>query len=322
MWEKNISRFEPSYVWPNPSFGFELYFENESLRIFIIENITHNWNWLKKYHHRFRENDYFFVHLGWYYHDYLVGEADHIFKILDLNKDHFFIMCNDYADKSLFEYYGFQCEVINQNAFLDENLFVIQDSEKDYDAIYTARLTPFKRHHLAKQIDHLALVVGDVYGDIEIEIPPHTYKNKEALSAAEVNSMLAKSRVGLVLSAIEGACYSSSEYLLCGLPVVSTESKGGRNIWYNDYNSIICQDNPDSVFDAVQELVKQDRDPNKIREMHINLAQYFRRQFIALHQRLIDQHGGEDDAEQFFYKNFKHKLFDATKPNFEKLFPL
>ena len=45
----------------------------------------------------------------------------------------------------------------------------------------------------------------------------------------------------------EGANYSSSEYLLCGLPVVSTESSGGRDYWFDDYNSIICKPNEDSV---------------------------------------------------------------------------
>ena len=47
--------------------------------------------------------------------------------------------------------------------------------------------------------------------------------------------------VGGVFSEEEGACWASSEYLLCGLPVVSTHSRGGRDVWYSGHNSLIVE---------------------------------------------------------------------------------
>ena len=48
------------------------------------------------------------------------------------------------------------------------------------------------------------------------------------------------SQVGLCLSKSEGAMFASIEYLLCGLPIVSTKSVGGRDIFFTDENCIIA----------------------------------------------------------------------------------
>lgn len=320
MWEKNIDSFKPSYVWPNEAFGFRIYHDSPTLRIFIIENITHNWKWLKEYRHQFRDNDHFIVSLGWYFGEFLVQECNHVFEILNLNKSNFHIMFNDFSDKSMFEKYGFKGELINQNCFLDENLFKIIDSEKIYDAIYTARLVDFKRHHLANKIDNLALIAGPTHGPAPINVPPNRYKNEQILTPEEVMQKLSESKVGIILSEAEGACYSSSEYLLCGLPVVSTNSYGGRSVWYNSSNSLICDATPENVAEAVKKLANSYVDRRQIREMHINLANYFRGNFIKLHQELINRHGEKEDAKKFFYENFMHKLFNSDVPNFQKIF--
>ena len=320
MWEKNIDLFKPSYVWPNPAFHFRLYYESDKCRIFIIENIAHNWNWLKEHHQKFKKNDFFFVSLGWYFDEYLVSECNHIFEILALNKDRFYFMYNSFSDKTLFEYYGFKGEMINQNCFLDENLFIPKFAEKKYDAIYTARLSEFKRHYLAKDVVNLALVAGDTNTCLINNLPPHTYKNEKHLSPDEVIQKLAESRVGLILSEFEGACYASSEYLLCGLPVVSTRSSGGRDIWYNSYNSIICNPDENSVAEAVKNLASLNRDPNRIRSMHIALSKHFRKKFIDLHQMILCETNDSSDASEWFSLNFKNKLFSSEKPNFNDIF--
>ena len=49
------------------------------------------------------------------------------------------------------------------------------------------------------------------------------------LNTEEVRRILVQSRCGLALSAQEGAMYASGEYLLAGLPVVTTRSRGGRD---------------------------------------------------------------------------------------------
>lgn len=320
MWEKNMDLFKPSYIWPNPAFHFRLYYESDKCRVFLIENIAHNWNWLKEYRQKFRENDFFFVQLGWYFDEHLVQECNHIFEILGLRKDRFIFMFPDFAAKTMFEHFGFQGEIVNHNCFLDENLFKVVESEKIYDAIYTARLAPFKRHYLASKVDNLALIAGNTSGELIKDLPPHKYINESHLSADDVIQKLAQSKVGLLLSDFEGACYSSSEYLLCGLPVVSTRSHGGRDIWYNAYNSIVCDSNQESVSEAVQKLAAQKKDPHRIREMHIQLSNQLRLNFIRMHLKALIECGDDTDAKNYFNINFKHKLLTSETPNFDLIF--
>lgn len=114
--------YKPSYVWPNPAFPFRVYFESEKLRIFIIENIQHNWNWLSKYHKKFKDSDYFFVYCGWYHSEYFAKESEIIFDELGLKKENFYFMFNQSNEQINFESKGFKGELLNQNCWLDENL--------------------------------------------------------------------------------------------------------------------------------------------------------------------------------------------------------
>src|SRR5690606_14249643 len=139
------------------------------------------------------------------------------------------------------------CKLINQNAFIvPDYFFPIDGAEKKYDAIYNARPRKFKRHYLARNVGEayrLALILGKHVASLddvnESELPKHIYKNTDHLPHKRVNELLNQSRVGLILSAVEGACFASSEYLLAGIPVVSTMSKGGRDYWYDEYNSLV-----------------------------------------------------------------------------------
>lgn len=312
--------FKPSYVWPNPAFHFRIYYESEKCRIFLIENIVHNWNWISKYAGKFRKNDYFFVQLGWYFDDWLVEECHRALLSVGLSKNNFRILYPDYKTKSLFDYYGFKGAIVNHNSFLDENKFKIVSSEKLYDAVYTARLVPFKRHYLASNIKSLALIAGDAYGAKIEELPDHLYLNPSPLNTDDVIQKISESKVGLLLSQFEGACYSSSEYLLCGLPVVSTWSHGGRDIWYNDYNSIICDESPDAVLNAVNKLKAVSRDPEKIRNMHINLMREMRVNFIDLFGQILSMCNDDVNASMFFEENFKHKMLTSETPDFDYIF--
>lgn len=87
-----------------------------------------------------------------------------------------------------------------------------------------------------------------------------------------------------MLSRNEGACYTSSEYLLCGIPVVSTEPSpndtlGGRQAWYDDENHIYCRPDADAVRDAVEETAARKVDPHSIRANHINKMEEYRAVF-------------------------------------------
>ncbi len=103
--------------------------------------------------------------------------------------------------------------------------------------------------------------------------------NNERLPPARVARILRRSHVGLALSTLEGVCRASSEYLLTGLPVVSTDSVGGRDVWYDNYNSIIAPATEQDIQSAVETLKNDTRDPHRIRNDYLARAATFRERF-------------------------------------------
>lgn len=47
------------YTWHKPTLQFRKYFDSDKCRIFIIENISHNYKWLKECKDYIRDTDYF-----------------------------------------------------------------------------------------------------------------------------------------------------------------------------------------------------------------------------------------------------------------------
>ena len=315
--------YKPTYTWPNPAFPFRIYYSGEACRIFIIENIQHNWIWLNAYHKKIKDSDIFFVYCGWYHSEDFAREAEEIFAELSLKKENFFFMYNCQEEMQNFTKYGFIGDIINQNAWLDENITmeIMENEIKIYDAIYVARLSAFKRHYLASNVSNLALVAGINHGRPLIEnVPKHIYKNEAPLTPAGVCQKINQSRCGLILSETEGACFSSSEYLLCGVPVVSTYSHGGRDVWYDEYNSLVVPPDPDAVSDAVHFFKNNPRDPYKIRADHIAKARQYRSKFIDLLGVFFREYGVSIDPRQYFEDNFFHKLRRSHIPDFDSIF--
>jgi len=314
----------PGYVWPNPAFPFREYFSHPNLRIFIIENIQHNWAWLRDHSRRFQARDHFFVYSGWYFDEWFLKHDLQVFDALGLDKEKFFFMFNSAEEMDRYKAAGFNGAHINQNCWLDWDGAMKPDgSEKIYDAVYVARFTPFKRHELTNSIGNLALVMGDLHGGSEAlsQLPPHTFRNDKQLGESDVAKILNQSRCGLILSAIEGACFASSEYLLCGIPVVSTKSKGGRDDWYTKLNSIIVDDSEKSVKEAVQYFVNNPIDPYLIRDEHIAKAKIYRNMFIEQLKILFESNCIELNSSDVFDQNFIHKLRNSENPDFKKIWP-
>ncbi len=85
------------------------------------------------------------------------------------------------------------------------------------------------------------------------------------LQPEEVNQAINRAHVGLCLSPVEGAMFASTEYLLAGLPVVTTESKGGREILFDDLYCSTVADDPSAVADAVCQWKMRAVSPELIR---------------------------------------------------------
>jgi hypothetical protein len=163
----------------------------------------------------------------------------------------------------------------NHAATLDESAFVIAGAPKRHAAVFNARPSPFKRHFLTRDVPDKAFIsfrpkqmlTAEDNVNLAEFAPSEIYWSATTEQVAEI---LDASRVGLMLSAIEGACWASLEYLLCGLPVVSTHSKGGRSDFYDLGAARIVEDNEEQVAlgvrGALEDLDAGRLDPREIRK--------------------------------------------------------
>jgi glycosyltransferase involved in cell wall biosynthesis len=186
----------------------------------------------------------------------------------------------------------------NSNAFLDETVYNIDKSiKKKYNLIVNSCFKSFKRVKFANKLNNV-LHIGYYNGEVNKYIPDFgtiaNYHSGEYnhLKSHEIANYINSSYIGGIFSKEEGACYASTEYLLCGIPVLSTESKGGRDIWYNEENSIIChEDNVNECFNTMKQNIDSGMyDPVKIRDdclvimnqHRIILAEYIQNKLIQM----------------------------------------
>ena len=89
---------------------------------------------------------------------------------------------------------------------------------------------------------------------------------------------------------------------------MSTHSHGGRDFWYNSYNSIVVEPDEDEILEAVTYLNNTNIDQEKIRNDHIELSIMQRQTFIDHLQKLFTQKGIELSADDYFREKYIHKL--------------
>jgi glycosyltransferase involved in cell wall biosynthesis len=215
---------------------------------------------------------------------------------------------------------GISSEFVSHNAILDEKIFTIKSPvQKEYDAVYNARMSDFKRHLLAKGIPRLLMIGGvsaegdsqSYFAKVRREIPQahftHAANNAE-LQSTQVADLLNRAKVGLCLSSVEGAMYASVEYLLCGLPVVSTASRGGRYEWFDTRFVRVVRDDPNAVASAVAELISLKLSPNWIRQQTLRKVWEHRRRFVEVVQNIYDKEGADRDFAREWYAGFCNKM--------------
>jgi glycosyltransferase involved in cell wall biosynthesis len=273
-------------------------------------------------------------------------ESDQKLKIIEaFEKDHaktypghrFIHLCNTVKQTEIFRAYQLEAIFINQNCLVDEKIFrPIESSLKHYDAVYDACFKKFKRHELAVTLDSLALIyyamptTPSEFSDVEQikaqfshahffnHIPDEPdnplkqtrSKSYQLLSPQEVNECLNRCKVGLCLSPVEGAMRASIQYLSAGLPIVSTPSEGGRDVFYDDAYVAIVEPNPEAVKQGVKALIARNIDPNLIRCQTLQKIQPHRDRLINLIQEIYDQTGtartfAEEWDQIFFNKLIK-----------------
>jgi len=231
------------------------------------------------------------------------------------------ILCNTRKEYEILRKFGISCVFCNQNAFLDENVFkLIENENKIYNSVYNAVLSDFKRHHLCENLKKNVMLTynfkNEPYKQKLETILKDTYwinydqeSNKPVfLNNNQILKVYNQSKVGLALSKIEGAMYVSGEYLLCGIPIVSTYSKGGRDVFFTPYNSIICKATKEDVEKSVNELLARNCNPIEIRESTIEMMKAHRLVFIDFVNKIYKQRNINQDISKSWDKWFVNKL--------------
>jgi hypothetical protein len=186
----------------------------------------------------------------------------------------------------------FRISHVNNACFLDPEVYDINPAiEKRFSAVCNSKPAYFKRHWLSEKVENKIFITYDRpdrdYGagktvDLTRFNPIEIFWD---VSDEEVVRLLNGCKVGLIFSEEEGACYASLEYLLCGLPVISTESRGGRSEYYTSENSIVVAPDATEVAIAVERMLRKIEqgtiDARAIRRGAIRRAQESRSRFLS-----------------------------------------
>ena len=173
-----------------------------------------------------------------------------------------------------------ECIWCHQNAFLEPRRYPLAAGRRLFDAIYVARITPFKRHALASKVGNLYLVGShssreeDYFQEIMRTVPYARWD--EEVSSWLIGRAMAKASCGLALSSTEGSMFACGEYSLCGLPVVNTANIGGRDLMLPEFSAFRADDTPESVAEGVEHWKAHPVPPQEIREAFLRMAQEHR----------------------------------------------
>jgi len=269
------------------------------------------------------------IGLSWcHQNNYLIKSLKGLIASCQIRFPHyrFIILTNTPKEDEFLHEAGLETVFCNQNGFLDERLYFPTGEAKKYDAIYDAALAPFKRHELARKINRLALI-SYVKPDVTIEETRRiAHENQHAvwlndpldnssswLSDVEINHLLNQAKVGLCLSAVEGAMYASAQYLLAGLPVVTTKNKGGRDELLDPAYTRWVEDDPSAVAAAVDELAGLNLDPHTIRRETLKKFSIHRNVFTDLMNGITRETTGGPWATQW-PANLPNRLYSDHIP--------
>ncbi|PLX81056.1 MAG: hypothetical protein C0616_06250 [Desulfuromonas sp.] len=246
----------------------------------------------------------------------------------------FIHLCNTTRQFQHFGDAGLDAVFCNQNCLVDENLFhPLPDIEKKFEAVYDGRFINYKRHHLASQISNLALIY-DYLPTVDSKMKvtqlkeqfhkAHFFNHPEGgpyqrLSYEEINLCLNRCRAGLCLSGVEGAMYASIQYLLAGLPVITTHSEGGRDVMFDERFVLVAPATPQGIADTLSQYRHETPPPTLIRQRTLELMNIHRQRLIRLVQSIYDTEGTGRDFSQEWPKLFFNKLYHPRKNHRETI---
>jgi len=256
------------------------------------------------------------------------------------NHHRILFLLNNLDESREFKKNAIPCKFIHQNALIDSNIFKPNLIAKKFDVIYNARIDSMKRHYLLKDCQKIGLISAYVmnidsskqeYLDELKKNIPHAFminSNQSTrienfqfemgfkyLTSKQVNVALNQSKVGVILSAKEGACYASIEYLLSGIPVVSTKNIGGRDYFLDKRFCRIVSSNPKAIKNAVDELISLDISPNFIREETIKKMNHHLYKLKKLLRNILKMDKkNNSNFDTFWENNYINKMIKYSQP--------
>jgi len=225
------------------------------------------------------------------------------------------------ADAAMMAALGVEAVHASNAAFIDERLFRPHPgAAKLFDAVHNAQTKDFKRHHLAACLPRLALITYDEQGSSEaIGAVAGQYRDLRfvnwtpeagyrSLDAGQINRVVGQSCCGLILSEVEGANNASMEYRLCGIPHVTTPSRGGREALYDPDFVTVVEPDPQAVEAAVAGWVRHPPDPEAVRAAALAAARPHRARLIAWLSQVVGRDLMSEAADNLWLPQFHDKL--------------
>jgi len=228
---------------------------------------------------------------------------------------------------------GLQTVFVSSNSFVSPEIFKpLPESRKRFDAVYDSRINDFKRHNLAARIRSLALITArysglheEIYTCSIMDILPQAYWFNNPLQAGyrpmslpEINAALNQCRVGLCLSAEEGAMYASMQYLLAGLPVVSTQSLGGRDEFFHPDFALIVADNTEAIAAGVAQMRDCPITSLEIRRRTLDKIEQHKTRLYELLDSICANEDWQSDMRRRWNSWANRPLLDVTPADIRK----
>lgn len=304
----------------NPYISIRLLYKSQRARLFITKTRLdkhHADNALawRQIFSLLRSSDRIIWGTPWHANLAYFTEARHFLADIPVLLKNIWVLGNTAEEVQAAKLAGFRSCWVNNNCWIDERIFKPSPQHKRYRAIMIAQRADYKRPWLASNTKNLVFLETRLYGNAtprKYDFQPDT-EYLSGLGPSSVADIINRSSVGLMLSAVEGACKASSEYLLCGIPVVSTPSIGGRDIFYDHDNSIIVEPHIDAIEAGVAHMLERKLDPNQIHDRHLQLTREFRSRFAReVLGTIFREIGINHDPEDVLSKTYKHNMFDLV----------
>lgn len=228
-------------------------------------------------------------------------------------------MCQTAADVALLAAAGLQGLHVHRNAFVDETVFRPDPAaDKRFAAVHNANPAAFKRHELAWDVQPIALICYDLVGDGDVSAlrgyRQIAWSNVDAagrsrwIDRVEVARIVNQAHCGLILSELEGGNAASMEYLLCGVPVISTLSRGGRHAMYDLGSVTIVAPERAAVTAATAAAARTRVDAQEIRARALARAMPHRRRLVEWLASVSSRDLVAAAGERMWLPGFRHRL--------------